>query len=653
MFGLSRLGAFCLLFVLCCSALLQAQAATTPVLYATNGTEYAVAGSLPGDQMFPDVAINSQGGYAVWQDNVTDGDGWGISAILLNATLSSAYSPFRVNANGVGDQENPHVTMLSTGGAAFVWQGGKRGQQHIYARFINSSNQFTTVSDILVNSNTNTFQIYPSITRLTNGNLVVVWSSFNQVSSTSLQDVFGQILSPAGAKIGAEFQINQFSVFNQRNPVVTALANGGFLVGWITEQQRSLSASNSVTATTGSTSGASVDLMARVFDSTGQAVTSEFMVNTDSLPCATPSVCAFASGGYAFAWSAHSTANITNGWDVFARTFTSGNVGGSVVAVNTNLLYDQYSPRLSAIGNDSLITWTSQMQDGSREGVYRRFLHNDGTFNTSEALVNTTVIGSQQQASVASDGGNNFLAVWTSFTGVPNSFDLFAQRYSDVSAVLIAPNAPFVWAPFSISNSAYQPSLVVTWPQVQGLSVLNYEVYADGNTAAPIATSATNNWTMTAANGLTVNTTHCFQVDYVTTDGRRSPLSSAGCGQTWQGYNWGGIPFEWMVTYYGNDLTKWPAASSNLSPRLTLYQAFLSGSNPLNPATWLNLQMQSTKQGTYISWNTQPGASYQVLYTADLKNWSAVGSARFATGTSDSLFVGQGNKGFYQIQMLR
>ena len=48
--------------------------------YGTNGTEYAVVGSLPGDQVFPDAAISSTGGFVVWQDNATDGDGWGISA---------------------------------------------------------------------------------------------------------------------------------------------------------------------------------------------------------------------------------------------------------------------------------------------------------------------------------------------------------------------------------------------------------------------------------------------------------------------------------------------------------------------------------------------------------------------------------------------
>ena len=39
-----------------------------------------MVGSLPGDQVLPDVAITPAGGFVVWQDNVTDGSGWGVSA---------------------------------------------------------------------------------------------------------------------------------------------------------------------------------------------------------------------------------------------------------------------------------------------------------------------------------------------------------------------------------------------------------------------------------------------------------------------------------------------------------------------------------------------------------------------------------------------
>src|ERR1039458_10640000 len=81
--------------------------------YLTNGIEYAIAGSLPGDQSHPSLGIKTTGGYIVWEDNLTDGDGLGISARRLDSTLSGSLSSFRVNVIGAGDQERPQVALLS------------------------------------------------------------------------------------------------------------------------------------------------------------------------------------------------------------------------------------------------------------------------------------------------------------------------------------------------------------------------------------------------------------------------------------------------------------------------------------------------------------------------------------------------------------
>ena len=131
--------------------------------YRTNGVEYALVGQLPGDQMNPDAAISTTGGFVVWQDKVTDGSGWGVSARQLDGTLSGKLGTFRVNVLGTNDQENPHVALLKNGGAVFVWQGGKAGFQHIYARFATPTNTFVSPSDTLVNASTNNFQISPAV----------------------------------------------------------------------------------------------------------------------------------------------------------------------------------------------------------------------------------------------------------------------------------------------------------------------------------------------------------------------------------------------------------------------------------------------------------------------------------------------------------
>lgn len=624
--------------------------------YTANGGEYSVIDSLPGEQMFPDVALSTNGGFLVWQDNATDGDGWGISAQQMDGTLSGINSFFRVNATGSNDQENARVTLLKDGGAAFVWQSGKAGYQHIMARYRTAANTWRTTQDVPVSTSANNFQVNPAITTLNNGNVVVVWSSFNQAGATSLMDVYAKILSPTGATVKNEFLVNQFTAYNQRSPSVAALKNGGFVVVWVSEQQRVVS-SGTINQTNGMLSTQinlpSVDIYARIFQSTGAAAGNEFVVNTGVNPCANPAVAVAASGNFMVSWSGRDMGTRTNGWDVYARSLSTNGTGGNVALVNTHIGGNQYAPRLKAIGLEYLVVWTSLSQDGSREGIYGRFIHSDGTPTSDEFRVNTTTISQQMQPALATDGVNQFLAIWTSYTGNPYSFDLFAQRYINVDAALQAMSPPFVYAPFTLSNNVYQPQLEVSWSPLPGISISNFEVYVDG-AGTPMVTTASNIWVMTAANGLTTSSTHTFQLDYVKPSGERSPLSGETTASTWSGVQHGGVPFEWMVTYYGSNTDLWPPAGAPLRPGgPTLTKVFLSGGNPLDPGTWLTTQLLNTKQGMFLTWNTQPGLTYQVQFTTNFTTWSNLGAPRFAAGTNDSIYVGGNAAGYYRMVLLR
>src|SRR5262245_15219994 len=120
----------------CCLAVLVPGVASAQATFTPQAQEYSLSGALAGDQVHPHLSIDSSGGYVVWEDNITDGYGLGISAMRLDGSFSAAFAPFRVNVVGTGDQERPQVAMLGNGGAAFVWQGGQRSYQHIYARFL-------------------------------------------------------------------------------------------------------------------------------------------------------------------------------------------------------------------------------------------------------------------------------------------------------------------------------------------------------------------------------------------------------------------------------------------------------------------------------------------------------------------------------------
>lgn len=596
--------------------------------FAPTGGEYGIGGALPGEQVYPQASVRPSGGYVAWQDNITDGAGLGVSARKLDGTFSGVLSAFRVNQQGALDQERPAVTMLNDGGAAFVWQGGRQSYQHIYARFLSAGGTWVT-GDLMVSTSTNVFQTEAATSTMINGNVAVVWSSFNQVSSNSLRDVYLQLLTPAGAKIGGEVLVNQATAYNQRTAAVTPLSDGRFAVVWISEQQRFEN---------------SVDVMGRIYSETGAPLTGEFFINNNTNVCANPVLAPTSDGGFGVGWMEKDLVTRSNSWDIYVRTFNSAAAGGTVRRVNTRVHGEQFGPKLAAAGTDFLVAWTSMAQDGSREGIYGQFLRSDGTPFGGEFRINATTISQQMHPAVASDGVGQFLAVWTSYTGGSSTFDLRAQRYYNTATALVALGAPIVSV---LSSNA----LSVTWPPVQGLPVAHYEVYADG--AANATATVTNaHWTAT---GLAPASSHGYRLAYVLTDGRRSPLSGTTSNTTYSaGATWGGIPQEWMMAYFGNDLFAWPSPYADTDgDGASNRDEFLAGTDPTDATSVLRMRLQHTSQGLFLTWNTEPGLMYQVQSSANLGTWQRLGGPRFAAGYLDSMYVGGGQFGIFRIERLR
>ena len=620
--------------------------AATPVhaqSYTPQGAEFAIAGALPGDQIYPAASLNPSGGYLVWEDNITDGSGQGVSALRLDGNLSGALSSFRVNQQAAEHQERPQVSLLNDGGAVFVWQGGRQGFQDIYARFLGATGTWIT-DDVLVNAFTNHAQIQPVVTTLTNGQVIMVWGSFNQRASDSLQDIYLQRFAPGGQKLGGEIAVNQFAAFNQRTPAVAALSDGRFVVVWVSEQQRNAVGSANPQQLYQPNQLPSVDIYARIFQANGQAAGGEFLVNTGTNVCANPAVAAAADGGFLVVWSEKDVLTRENSWDIFSRPFTSAGTGGVVRRVNTHTFGDQFAPRISSVESDYLVVWTSLGQDGSREGVYAQFLNGGGALVGAEFRVNTTTVSQQMHPTVAADGLGRFLVAWTSFSGGVHSFDLQAQRYVTVVQPLLPMDAPFV---VTLNASELQ----VSWSPVAGLNVTGYEVYANGS-ASPTATVTNNWWTMT---GLAPASTNHFRVAYVLADGRRSPLSESTSGWTYgEMMHYDVIPFDWMKTFWGGSYWTWPSPSEDSDgDGASNYEEFLAGTNPLDAGSVLKQQLQQTPQGLFLTWNTQPGLLYQVQVSINLGAWQNLGGPRLAAGTSDSLFVGHGSTGYYRVIRVR
>lgn len=583
--------------------------------FLPQGSDYQITRRMAGDQTNPHVSLNADGGYVVWQDNGIDGDGLGIGAIALNSYLSPISTRLvRVNEIAAGDQENPVVQMLSDGGAVFAWQGGNPGEQDIYLRVLSASGTFLG-GDVRVNSFTQGQQGNPAITKLEDGNLVIVWSSYGQ--DGSMKGVFFQRLTASGEKLGEETQVNQFSMYNQRSPAIAALENGGFVVVWVSEQQRYEN---------------SVDIYARRYSNDGVAVGNEFRVNVRNSTCANPAVCGLPGGGFLVAWSRLLADQIANGWDIAGCVFDKNGVRTTdEFVLNVCLAESQYNPRLALVGTQVLAAWVSDRQDGSREGIYGRFFGIDGLPAGDEFRVNTTTISRQIQPSVAGDGKKRFLVAWAGFVGGDASFEVFGQRYAADTA-LPQPEPPFV-IPLDAN------SLLVSWPAAEGFTnLVGYRFYKDSEA---VPTLVTSNYVIVKR--LYPESTHSFRIAIELSDGQVSPVSEPGTGKTW-GWddNGDGLPDDWQTLYWKGPMSSWPAGDVDSDgDGVSNWNEFLAGTNPLDKASVLRVQVRPTAGGTgvLVEWNAVQGSIYKVQCSGDLKVWADAGSPQLAASSLGQLVL--------------
>lgn len=409
---------FCVPRSLCLGVFLAGSAVLWGQSVVPQGGEFSLLGAIPGDQVWPSISLSPTAGILIWQDNVVDKHGIGVGGAVLDSSFGAS-SIVCVNNTKTGDQINPKVTLLANNKTLFVWQSSVAGTPDIYGRLARNTKDtnaygtnFSSI-DLRLNSHVADQQTDPVVTALPDGSAIVAWQSYEQ--DGSMWGVYARQLLPTGKSPSKEFLVNQYTSYNQRAPAIATLAGGNYVITWISEQERFVN---------------SCDVYARIFSAAGVPVTDEIAVNSGTHRCDTPSVAPLNDGGFTVVWSQKDSSVPTNSWDVWGRAFSAG--GQPEVAdfrINNYLYGDQYRPQIAAGPSGSLVVWTSLAQDGSREGVFARFLAGGTRLGGNEFQVNTTTISQQMHPAVAWNGVDHFLVVWTSFQVPGAGFDLYGQSY--------------------------------------------------------------------------------------------------------------------------------------------------------------------------------------------------------------------------------
>ena len=212
---------------------------------------------------------------------------------------------------------------------------------------------YAVVDPFQVNANPNGSAEQPVMTALASGGFVVAWS-FN---STGIRL---QLFDRHGDKVGVEIPVSVPTVSAEQPVSVTALSSGGFLVSWA-----GLDSANFENG---------VDVRAQMFNANGQSVGGSFRVNTTvDNHQQQPQAAGLEDGGFVIVWSALSTTNQGSDQNIRGQRYDANGapVGGEfAVNIVSTALY-QYAPLVEAMpGGGFVVSWISQVDPKTAGQVF-------------------------------------------------------------------------------------------------------------------------------------------------------------------------------------------------------------------------------------------------------------------------------------------
>lgn len=373
-----------------------------------------------GDQQAPEIAVLADGGFViVWADaSETGGDTsvWSVRAQLYDANGNPVGGEFLVNSITQGNQTAPDVTALAGGGFVVTWwdgsgQGGDTSPPGIKAQIFDSSGN-PVGGEFLVNTATFSSQYQPTIAALPGGGFVAAWQDYSQVGgSGGASGIKVQIFDSAGNRVGGEI-LASGNFTGHQHPAVAVFADGSFVISWTDSNPGD---------------GSDYAVRAQLFDSAGNAVGGQFMVNTTTTGRQEmPSIAVLASGNFVITWQDGSgQGGDSSSTSVKAQLFDSaGNKLGGEFLVNTSTSGQQGDPMVVASPDGGfIITWSDTSGEGGdadTSSIKAQLFDANGNKVGDEFLINATTQGGQWGPSIAvlDDG---FAVTWYDYSGIDDT----------------------------------------------------------------------------------------------------------------------------------------------------------------------------------------------------------------------------------------
>ncbi|WP_197440334.1 FG-GAP-like repeat-containing protein [Polystyrenella longa] len=313
----------------------------------------------------------------------------------------------------------------------------------------------------LVSTTTEGDQLHPSVAMQDNGKFVIVWQSNSDLGAGTNWDIHAQRYLASGLLDGSEVVINSELTSNQSLADVVYLTNGNFVATW-----------------TGNGSGDANGVFARIFDTSGNPLGTEFQVNeTTTGAQVNPSLTSDSAGGFAVVWHGNGTGDSDG---VFFRRYdNTGSPLTSEVLVNQTTTGIQQTASVTQANNgDFIVAWSGE-GTGDSEGIFTRRLSPSGGVTGNEILVNQSTAGSQITPSITSDlTTNGYLVAWShQNTGI--DYDIKLRQFDGSDSA--------TWDEQTVNqvldNRQWNPTITQRPTSVGDQYVLAWSGHGDGDNA--------------------------------------------------------------------------------------------------------------------------------------------------------------------------
>ena len=355
---------------------------------------------------------------------LTDGDG-GASAnefFLLNITGEDESTPATGNASVVNSyspstQQSPNIAAFDDGSYLVVWEsygqndtstswGGIHAQRfNADGKAIGTELAINLSDSLFINSS----QLNANAVTFADGSFIVAWEGAG-LSGQDNYGIFARRFNPDGTPAGDDFQLNDLNLTSESDVQLTRLSDGNWAAVWTSVD----ASGNGVTA--------------RIFDSSGVALTGQFVVNTSTSSTQwQPTVSAY-DGGFVVGWSSFGQTGGSR-YDIVTRKFNNdGSAASSEIDITLASPDDESNPNILAASDGSfVITWVdnSTSVDGSGTAVLLQRVDATGNLQGSPIVVNETVSGSQSQPELVQLANGNIVVTWYS----AQTADVFRREF--------------------------------------------------------------------------------------------------------------------------------------------------------------------------------------------------------------------------------